>query len=74
MVLSVLLVDMREVRGSSLTIRPVSTMMNHATTQLFFDDMPVPSENLIGEEGKGFSLYPDRHECRADADCRRMYW
>jgi len=52
--LSVFLVDMREVKGSSLTIRPVPTMMNHATTQLFFDDMPVPAENLIGEEGKGF--------------------
>jgi len=52
--LSVFLVDMREVLGSSLTIRPVSTMMNHSTTQLFFDDMPVPAENLIGEEGKGF--------------------
>ena len=53
--LSVLLVDMREVRGSSLTIQPVPTMMNHATTQLFFDDMPVPAENLIGEEGNGFT-------------------
>jgi len=52
--LSVLLVDMREVRGDSLTIRPVPTMMNHATTQIFFDDMPVPAENLIGEAGKGF--------------------
>ncbi len=52
--LSVFLVDMREVLGSSLTIRPVATMMNHSTTQLFFDDMPVPAENLIGEEGKGF--------------------
>ncbi|MGB1612195.1 MAG: acyl-CoA dehydrogenase family protein [Arenicellales bacterium] len=52
--LSVLLVDMREVRDQSLTIRPIRTMMNHATTELFFDDMPVPAENLIGEEGKGF--------------------
>ena len=52
--LSVLLVDMRKVRGDSLTIRPVPTMMNHATTQIFFDDMPVPAENLIGEAGKGF--------------------
>ena len=52
--LSVFLVDMREVLGSSLTIRPVATMMNHSTTQLSFDDMPVPAENLIGEEGKGF--------------------
>lgn len=52
--LSVLLVDMREVRGDTLTITRVPTMMNHATTQLFFDDMPVPAENLIGEAGKGF--------------------
>jgi len=52
--LSVLLVDMREVREKSLTIRPIRTMMNHATTEVFFDDMPVPTENLIGEEGKGF--------------------
>ncbi|MEL7542487.1 MAG: acyl-CoA dehydrogenase family protein [Pseudomonadota bacterium] len=53
--LSVFLVDMREVRGSSLTIRPIRTMMNHGTTELFFDDMPVPATNLIGEEGKGFN-------------------
>lgn len=52
--LSVLLVDMREVRGKSLTIRPIRAMMNHATTELFFDDMPVPAANLIGEAGKGF--------------------
>jgi len=52
--LSVLLVDMREVREKSLTIRPIRTMMNHATTEVFFDDMPVPAENLIGEECKGF--------------------
>ncbi|WP_419913182.1 acyl-CoA dehydrogenase family protein [Hoeflea sp.] len=52
--LSVLLVDMREVRGKSMTIRPIPTMMNHSTTEIFFDNMPVPAENLIGEEGKGF--------------------
>lgn len=52
--LSVFLVDMREVRGKSLIIRPIRTMMNHATTELFFDDMPVPADNLVGEEGKGF--------------------
>ncbi len=52
--LSVLLVDMREVRGKSLTIRPIRTMMNHATTEVFFDNMAVPAANLIGEEGKGF--------------------
>lgn len=52
--LSVFLVDMREVRGTSLTIRPIRTMMNHSTTELFFDDMPIPASSLVGEEGKGF--------------------
>jgi len=52
--LSVMLVDMREVRGESLTIRPIRTMMNHSTTEVFFDNMPVPVDALIGEEGKGF--------------------
>jgi len=52
--LSVLLVDMREARDKTLTIRPIRTMMNHATTEIFFDDMHVPVENLIGEEGRGF--------------------
>ncbi|MDH7804584.1 MULTISPECIES: acyl-CoA dehydrogenase family protein [unclassified Rhizobium] len=52
--LSVLLVDMREAIGNGLTIRPIRTMMNHATTEVFFDDLKVPANNLIGEEGKGF--------------------
>ncbi|CUX48486.1 acyl-CoA dehydrogenase (fragment) [Agrobacterium deltaense Zutra 3/1] len=52
--LSVLLVDMREAIGNGLTIRPIRTMMNHATTEVFFDDLRVPAQNLIGEEGKGF--------------------
>ena len=53
--LSVLLVDMREAIGNGLTICPIRTMMNHATTEVFFDDLRVPVENLIGDEGKGFS-------------------
>ena len=52
--LSVFLVDMREARGNTLNIRPIRTMMNHATTEIFFDNMPVPVGNLIGEEGQGF--------------------
>jgi acyl-CoA dehydrogenase len=49
--MSVLLVDMREALGKGLTIRPVRTMLNHATTELFFDGLRVPAANLIGEEG-----------------------
>ncbi len=51
--LSVILVDMREAIGNGLTIKPIRTMMNHATTEVFFDDLKVPVSNLIGEEGKG---------------------
>jgi alkylation response protein AidB-like acyl-CoA dehydrogenase len=54
--LSVFLVDMREARGHGLSIRPIRTMMNHATTEVFFDDVPVAAENLIGEEGQGFRV------------------
>jgi alkylation response protein AidB-like acyl-CoA dehydrogenase len=52
--LSVLLLDMREALGRGLTIRPIRTMMNHATTEVFFDNVRVAADNLVGEEGKGF--------------------
>ena len=52
--LSVFLVDMQAALGDGLTIRPINTMMNHATTEIFMDDLRVPAENLVGEEGRGF--------------------
>jgi len=57
--MSVLLVDLREAVGNGLTVRPLETMLNHATTELFFDQLRVPAENLIGEEGKGFGYILD---------------
>ncbi|MFJ5369870.1 acyl-CoA dehydrogenase family protein [Bosea sp. CER48] len=52
--LSVFILDMREALKDGLTIRPIRTMMNHATTEVFFDNVKVPAANLVGEEGKGF--------------------
>jgi alkylation response protein AidB-like acyl-CoA dehydrogenase len=57
--LSVLLVDLRTAVGRGLTIKPIATMMNHATTELYFDGLEVPVENLIGVEGKGFGYILD---------------
>jgi acyl-CoA dehydrogenase len=56
--LSVFLVDMRE-RGDTLTIKPIRTMINHATTEVFFDGLRLPADALIGEEGKGFRYILD---------------
>jgi acyl-CoA dehydrogenase len=53
--LSVFLLDIREANRQGLTIRPIRTMMNHATTEVFFDAVRVPAENLIGQEGEGFA-------------------
>jgi acyl-CoA dehydrogenase len=55
--LSVFLVDLRDAEG--LTVRPIRTMINHATNQLFFDNLEVPAENLIGDEGQGFRYILD---------------
>ena len=57
--LSVFLIDMRAALGNGLTIRPIRTMMNHATTEVFFDNMKIPADSLIGEEGRGFRYILD---------------
>ena len=57
--MSVLLVDLRDAIGDGLSVHPLETMLNHATTELFFDQLRVPVENLIGEEGKGFGYIMD---------------
>ena len=57
--LSVFLVDMREARGKGLDIRPIRTMINHSTTEIFFDNLEIPETALIGEEGRGFHYVLD---------------
>ncbi|MGO4843590.1 acyl-CoA dehydrogenase, partial [Rhizobiaceae sp. 2RAB30] len=52
--LSVFIVDMQAAKRAGMSIKPIRTMMNHATTEVFFDNVVVPAENLVGEEGKGF--------------------
>src|SRR5262245_12494628 len=52
--LSVFLLDLRELVGRGITIRPINTMINHSTTEVFFDDVRIPATSLIGEEGRGF--------------------
>jgi alkylation response protein AidB-like acyl-CoA dehydrogenase len=56
--LSVFLLDMRD-RGHELTIKPIKTMMNHATTEVFFDNLELPADALLGEEGAGFRYILD---------------
>jgi alkylation response protein AidB-like acyl-CoA dehydrogenase len=57
--LSTFIVDMRAAFGHGLTIRPIRTMMNHNSCELFFDNMEVPAENLVGDEGSGFRYILD---------------
>ena len=57
--LSVLLVDLKTAVGNGMTVRPIRAMINHATTEVFFDNLEVPVENRVGEEGRGFRYLLD---------------
>jgi acyl-CoA dehydrogenase len=57
--MSVFLVDLREAVGNGLTLRSIPNMVNHETNELFFDNLEIPAENLLGEEGKGFKYILD---------------
>ena len=57
--MSIFLVDLHQAIGNGLTVKPIRNMVNHETNELFFDDLEIPAENLIGEEGKGFKYILD---------------
>ncbi len=57
--LSIFLVDLREAIGKGLAVRPIANMVSHDTSELFFEDLEIPAENLIGEEGRGFRYILD---------------
>jgi acyl-CoA dehydrogenase len=57
--MSIFLVDLREAVGQGITVRPIPNMVNHETNELFLDNLEIPAENLIGEEGKGFRYILD---------------
>ena len=57
--MSIFIVDLRDAIGNGLTVRPIANMVNHETNELFFEDLEIPAENLIGEEGQGFKYIFD---------------
>src|SRR3954465_5477117 len=57
--MSIFMVDLREAIGSGLTVQPIANMVNHETNELFFENLEIPAENLIGAEGKGFKYILD---------------
>ena len=57
--LSLFILDMQKAKDKGLTIKPIRTMINHATTEIFFDDLEIPLDSLIGDEGKGFKYILD---------------
>jgi acyl-CoA dehydrogenase len=71
--MSVFLVEKKEALGKGMTLRPIRNMVNHETNEVFFDNLEIPAENLIGEEGRGLPLYPRRAERRAHPHRRRVH-
>jgi acyl-CoA dehydrogenase len=57
--LSIFLVDLKHATANGMTVRPIANMVNHETNELFFENLEIPAENLIGEEGKGFKYILD---------------
>jgi acyl-CoA dehydrogenase len=57
--MSIFLVDLRQAIGTGMTVRPIANMVNHETNELFFDNLEIPAQNLIGEEGRGFRYILD---------------
>src|SRR4030095_13233222 len=57
--MAIFLVDLRQAIGKGLTVRPIANMVNHETNELFFENLEIPAENLIGEEGQGFKYILD---------------
>ena len=57
--MSIFIVDLHDALGNGLSVRPIANMVNHETNELFFDNLEIPAENLIGEEGQGFRYLLD---------------
>ena len=63
--MSIFMVDLRQAEGSGMTVRPIANMVNHETNELFFENLEIPEENLIGQEGEGFRYILDGLNARA---------
>ena len=71
--MSIFLVDLHQAIGNGLTVRPIPNMVNHETNKLFFENLEIPAENLIGERRPRFQVHPRRAERRAHANRRRVH-
>ena len=72
--LSAFIVDVGKAVGNGLEIRPIDSMINHHSCELFFDDLKIPRENLLGVEGQGFKVILDGMNAERIFNCGRMCW